>query len=177
MLTLPTAQGREAPRASWPWCNWAHPGDREGGNSWLCWKAIAKAYMHLCLYIHIHPSTLPSSHITRHTRHSHEAPASISSTWSGRFSLSLCQHHRLKWLVYTSTACWCRKVQTDGQPSCNTAKVLSAPLRKQWMRPLQDKLETSRPSCCCFNITGKFFAYVPVSRIHHRWGSTSKTLK
>lgn len=85
---------------------------------------------HLCLHIYIHlsPSTLPSPLITWHTKHLHEAPASISSTWSGHFSLSLCQHHKLKWLIYIYTVCWCSRVQTDGQPSRNTTKALSAPL-------------------------------------------------
>lgn len=56
-------------------------------------------------------------------------------------------------------------------------KSLVCPFVQQWMRPLQEKLETSWPSCCCFNITGNFFACVPTaSHIHHRRGSTSKAL-
>lgn len=128
MLTLPTAQGIST-QSQLAMAQLGSPRGQAGRKQLVMLENHCQS-THLCLYIHTYnPSTLPSPHITWHTRHLQEAPASISSTWSGQFSLSLCQHHRLKWLVYTYTICWCCRVQTDRQPSHNTAKALSAPLR------------------------------------------------
>lgn len=158
-------------------CNWAHPRDREGENSWLCWKTIAGVYTHLCLYIYMHPtSSLPSPHITQWTRHLHETPASISGTWSGWISLRLCQHRRPQPLI--PPGCWCCRAQTDGQPSQRHNSLVHPFVWQQVKPPLLEKLETSEPSGAALISQGDLgLLQLHTSQIYHRRGNTSKARK
>lgn len=99
----------QAPRGRCLWCSWAHPGDRDGGMSRMSVKPWTKhtkhTHLHACKYTYTTTSALPSPHTIgvwdlcmRHLQ--------VFQT-RGQFSLSLCQHHRLKWLLYTVYPCVC----------------------------------------------------------------------
>ena len=179
MLTLPTAEGRwhEHPEPTGHGAPGLTLGTGKEETAGYAGKPLPK-HIHIYAYIYTYappPLFLPLTSLgiqdicmrhllvfqAREADSFHKACVSATD-WNGLFILSLLMPQRAdRWAAISQHR-----------------KNLVGPFAQQWIRPLQDKLETSRPNYCCFNITGKFFACVAtVSHIHHRRGSTSKALK